>query len=782
MTTREPRVALPEHLVRVNSDWAAWRTVCVRGAGFPIERLTDLASPPCARAADRLVTAATADGRAAAERDFAAAFEAAVPLFTETLRQRAADPAFQEAVIWQNRHAWSTGVSVLLSSSRGPDQRSSKHRAKEALVTSYLQRYCAKNDSIGFFGPVGWARIEDGGPPIECRPGSRLLASRTVYFEGWAMDSLAAALGVDPALRPWLCPRLLPRLHVEGTTLHTGDLAPETLPAGDAALLGACTGERTAFELAHDLLRAGSTGLATAAEVYDALARLEKMGLIAWALEVPVESLFPERALRAQLERIGDEPLRARCVEALTALEEHRRSIVLAGGVERFEPAVAALEETFEYLTGESSTRRHGQAYAGRTLVYEDCRRDAEVTLGPGLLADLEAPLDLLLRSARWFTARAADVYREACLRVYDDLAAETGVCLLPFPMWWSRARREVLDTSSPALTAVKRDLQERWAAIIGDTETARRRSCAAAELAPLAQRSFDAPAPGWRAACYQSVDLLIAAPDVQAIQRGDCRYVLGELHVGANTLRTACLAGQHPDLQELLDATSADLPEPLVLPIGSRRGVTPRTSNLFARPRDLRLIATRDTCGIPPDRSLPSGSLVVERSGASLVVHTRDGRRHFDILEVLGDLVMMWTLQHFRVVRPARHTSRLSFDSLVVARESWTFPSGELSFASVTSEPRRFVEVRRWALANDLPRFVFVHVPGERKPFFVDLESLPSIDVLCRTIRGHEADGGGAVTVTEMLPEPHDTWLPDAGDRRYTCELRIVLVDQAGR
>jgi hypothetical protein len=503
------------------------------------------------------------------------------------------------------------------------------------------------------------------------------------------------------------------------------------------------------------------------------------VGFIVWALEVPVEGLFPERALRAHLDRIGDESLRDRCQEALETLEEGRRSIALADRVERLEPAMAGLEETFERLTATSPTRRHGQTYAGRTLVYEDCRRDAEVTLGPGVLADLEEPLGLLLTSARWFTAQAADVYRLACRRVYEDLAAETGACRLPFPMWWSRARHLIFDPRSPLLGEVKGRLQDRWAAILGDLDAARRRSYAAGELAPLVECAFAAPAPGWRSACYHSIDLLIGAPDVGSIQSGDCQYVLGELHVGCNTLRTACLAGQHPDLDQLLRATSDDLPGALVLPVGSRRGISPRVANMFVRPEDLRLVLTKDICGVPPDRSLPLGSLVVEGAGSSVVVHTRDGRLHFDILELLGDLIMVWTLQHFQILPAGRHRPRVEFGPLVVTRESWTFDSGELPFVSLRPESRRFLEVRRWVLANDLPRFVFAHIPGERKPFYVDLESLPSIDVFCRAIRRGDTEGPRPVTVTEMLPDPGSVWLPDAEGRRHTCELRIVLVDQ---
>ncbi|HXM58271.1 MAG TPA: lantibiotic dehydratase [Candidatus Dormibacteraeota bacterium] len=778
MSTPRDGAPLPDHLVRVGRDWAAWRWFCLRGAGFPIEHLADLASPACARAADRLVQAEAAGD--AAEREFSDEFQAAVARFTSSLRERAADPALQEAVVWQNRHAWSTGISVLLASTRGPEQRSSKHRAKEALLTSYLQRYCAKNDSIGFFGPVGWGRIEDGAPPLACRPGPGLVASRTVYFEGWAIDALAASLGEDRALRPWLAPRMLPGLYLDGCTLHGADGSTRTLLADESAVLRACRGDRMACELARDVLDDASTSLAAVSEVYDTLSRLEEMRLIAWALEVPVDGLFPERTLRAQIDRIGDETLRARCERALTALEEGRRTIVLADRVDRLEPAMVALEQTFEDLTGAASTRRHGETYAGRTVVYEDCRRDVDLTLGPGLTAALEGPLELLLRSARWFTAEAAAIYRQACCRVYEDLAAETGQRVLPFPAWWSRARHLIFDLRSPHLSQARERLQDRWAAILGDTETQPRRTYGVAELAPLVDAAFAAGAPGWRAACHHSIDLLIGGRDVQSIQRGDCQYVLGELHVGGNTLQTACLMSQHPAPDQMLRAMCDDLPEALVHPVASRRGISPRLSSSLVRPDDLRLVLARDTCGVPPERSLPFGSLTVEREGPSLVVHTRDGRLHLEIVELLGELIAWWTLQHFQILRPARHTSRLSFGPLVVARERWAFQSGELSFASLRPEARRFLEVRRWVLANDLPRFVFAHVPGERKPFFVDLESLPSIDVFCRTVRRHDRDGTSRVTVTEMLPDPDDAWLPDAEGRRYTCELRIVLVDRS--
>lgn len=53
---------LPDHLTFLPDEsvgrWALWRTVCVRGAGFPAADVLRLADPECAAAADGLAAVA----------------------------------------------------------------------------------------------------------------------------------------------------------------------------------------------------------------------------------------------------------------------------------------------------------------------------------------------------------------------------------------------------------------------------------------------------------------------------------------------------------------------------------------------------------------------------------------------------------------------------------------------------------------------------------------------------------------------------------------------------
>ena len=122
------------------------------------------ATPTLPRAADAVLAEAASDPEARSEASgaYAAEFTAAVRQLSAALHEAASLPALREAVAWQNRHALTTGIDVLVRHGPEPDKRNGQHRQHEALVASYLQRYCAKNDTIGFFGPVGWSQIDDG--------------------------------------------------------------------------------------------------------------------------------------------------------------------------------------------------------------------------------------------------------------------------------------------------------------------------------------------------------------------------------------------------------------------------------------------------------------------------------------------------------------------------------------------------------------------------------------------------------------------------------------------
>jgi hypothetical protein len=65
-------------------------------------------------------------------------------------------------------------------------------------------------------------------------------------------------------------------------------------------------------------------------------------------------------------------------------------------------------------------------------------------------------------------------------------------------------------------------------------------------------------------------------------------------------------------------------------------------------------------------------------------------------------------------------------------------------------------------------------------KPFYLDLDSPVYVDIFAKVIRqvSRQPDANGSITLTEMLPTPDQTWLPDAEGHHYTSELRMTAVD----
>ena len=175
----------------------------------------------------------------------------------------------------------------------------------------------------------------------------------------------------------------------------------------------------------------------------------------------------------------------------------------------------------------------------------------------------------------------------------------------------------------------------------------------------------------------------------------------------------------------------------------------------------------------------LPVSDLVVEKSDLGLVVRTRDGAKRFHITEFFQILIGYTCVKRFSMLPPATHTPRITIDQFVQSREQWCFPCADVPFAGLRSTEERFIGARRWIRDHGIPRWAFVSVPFEVKPFYVDFESPLSVDVLAKVLRrGAKADSAVPVTVSEMLPTPGQCWLTDAQGNRYVSELRVIAVN----
>ncbi|MEY9933121.1 hypothetical protein ABH926_007774 [Catenulispora sp. GP43] len=742
---------LPGHLAPLGTTgWAVWRDVAVRGAGLPAARARAVHGAPAG-------------------------------VIGTDLARTAADPRFREAVAWQNPDL----LGRCLDRVRADTPRNRQGRRDEATVAAYLQRFALKNDTIGAFGPVGWATVttEAAAPWFAAVPGPALLSRRTTYFETWAIDEAARAFLELPGLRAQLPPRPAGTIEVVAGVLHRLRRRPVELSPDQLTVLDLCDGVRPLHEV---LDKARSQSVPDS--VFTSLLEL---GAVELDLSGPVEAR-PEETLRTRLEALGDRAVAEPALTALAGLVAARDAVARAADAEAVAETMAVLGEVFLRVTGTAATRRPGEAYAGRTLVYQDCVRDVDVRIGPGLLAAVAAPLGLMLDSAAWLVATVGAAYREFFGRLYQRERERWPEGRVPLGYLVNRAAPDLdaAGSAPPLVKAAVAEFQKRWAAILAAPDGVRTVRFDAADIAPAVAAAFGGPAARapWSAARQHSPDLLFAAADAAALADGDFTCVLGELHLAVNSLESRSYVEQHPDPARLLAASEADHGDRRILcaPPKTSRLVTSRVMPPSA------LLSDRFTYWswspdpesmAAPGRRLPGAGITVREAGGELVVEA--GGAEHDLLEMLGEILSGVVVNAFQPFPAAGHRPRVTVDRVVVARECWVFTASALRWAFLKDERERFEQAGLWRAANDIPELVFFRTPLEGKPIAVDFRSAALVGIWAKAVRAAAADttteNSARITVTEMLPGPDDLWLTDADGARYTSEFRFVATRPAG-
>ncbi|MFF4811575.1 thioesterase domain-containing protein [Micromonospora chersina] len=758
-----------------DTAWSVWRDAILRTTGFPADGLDLFTAPRAAAAADELLTTGAGEDR------FDKEFDEAVRGAAERISDLAADPLLREAVTWQNRGA----LVALDGLARGGADatRNVRRRDRERALLKYWQRYCGKNETVGFFGPSCWVTVDPDQPEtVRIRPGERLTRRRWVWFESWALSAYAERVGADLAVRRWWPPVLRPHLAVRDRTVLRPGRPPLTLNPVEAALLAAADGRRCAADLVAD----PAIGLRRPEDGYALLDRLVERELISWDAALPV-SPDAEAVLADRIEAIGDEAARSAARAGFDRLRAARDAVAeAAGDPVRLRAALDALDATFTELTGVPAVRRAGQMYAGRTICYEDSARDLDVVFGAPLLAELAAPLDVLLRAARWMGNALAEAYDEVFRGLYEELRAEAGAGPVALADLWFLAQGLFWGGGERPVDAVAADFAARWAGLFeldalppGTTDV----RLQAADLADRVDAAFPGARPTWSNSVMHSPDLQICATDAAALARGEYTVVLGELHAAWSSFDCAVFTPSHPDVERLRAALAEDMGERrvrLLFPAEWPRR-TSRTAESLTGPTD-RHLAFQDAPGAEPARVLPTVDLTVTEVDGRLVATASDGQR-WPLTEVFAELLSAHAVDGFKLVAAAPYTPRITLDRLVVARQTWRTTVGESGLATATGERQRFLAVRAWRRRLSLPEQVYVKLGTETKPCFVDLASPAFANMFCAMVRAARVDGGDGVslTVSEMLPTTDQAWVPDGAGRRYFSELRLHLVDTQG-
>jgi len=831
--SNDDQSASSTHKVDFAERWSVWKTLCFRSAGFPASLIEGIVCDKAAKAVDRLLDCENAyiekkknalqicidniKVSSAAERkawrrlekllkqeripappekapEFAKIltelsctlnesllakktarniFQESEIITTKFLQGIARNSKFREAIIWQNHEVLHNAINSYLQMNIA--DRSRVKRRRELIIASYLQRYCLKNDSIGFFGPVGWCEIKKDLKLLQFNHGKELVRERKVFFEYWAIGSLARSMSRDPEMFEWLTPRLHPFYHMEKSLLIDLSGRSQPLSQENVKLLGCCDGIKSIRNIALDLSTGHSPLFASVKQVLRRLKRLLKNNVIVADLNIPVAP-FPEKILRNRLAQISDISLRKRMTaqveEVVSAFEAVKSA---AGNEAALDKAMSQLEECFVNHTGKKHTRAEGKTYAGRTLVYEDCLRDVDMSIGPDFLAGFSQSLAPLLKSARWYSYNVGLNFQKKFMEIYRQYAHQLNTEVIPLGLMFKQLRK----ARFAVVDSVVKDFKERWASVLLNEPSQKQVEFSSAFLRERVDDIFDAPAPGWPSARFISPDIMIAAQDAAAIEQGNYTVILGEIHIG-NTINQRTFLPFVSSQEEVFKNYRYDQPFQKFVSVFHEDQWCTRTIVDADLPHDLEIALHATPSWRGQNQVFPISALVVIQNGDGMHVQTRDGKHKFNLADFFHFFLRHYSNVSFGLLPAVAHIPRIVTSTFILHREAWRFSVKDLYFCKEKSSFARFIEVTRWAQKAGLPLQFFVRFESEAKPVYINLKSQVLVDLLVKGIRKQfKDDPDSGILFTEMLPATDELWFTDSTGEKYTCELRLVAVDQ---
>jgi hypothetical protein len=648
--------------------------------------------------------------------------------------------------------------------------RNKQARAHERTILLYLQRICAKNDSLSAFGPEGWGTVEREitGLKLAPTPG---IAKRESFLERWTAHGVAAALNADPEIRFELSPRLHPNGRLHGDRFVFSDTAESvSLESHIIAVLAHCDGKTPAHSLGVEM---------------QLLEQLARQNIIRWEVEVPALEPYAFNVLISDISQWRDGPTRKRWLELLQPIAalpvKFAQTTETASRIEIMDEARVRLDQL-----GAVRTTSNRFLYSAANPIGEECLRECGFSISENLINEVAsdaAPwIDLWRDCYAFISSRVAEGLRG----LVEKAPRQNGT--LPLPAFLRHCAMSEMALTGPGIVAVAHiAFQEIKAAFRqqlrphadSDEYELTLDDC------HLVRRNFEYPK--FDEYTYPSADMQLSAKSIEALSRGDYQWILAELHplvaLFHHGFYWSC-----PDKSALSDALSRTIFGRPSFYFGffAADFTATTTVHLFETPRELcNFVAPqRGNPNWPTIRPADAEVFIDDATGDVCLRETRSQ-------EYLGSFARNWIISlgfHPFQFSLLPHTPRLRCGRVIVQRRAWIVREEELGTGDFTGVSRDLVlAIERLRAQKNWPRYVYIR-PSEQalrrsgvegrdkdtKPVFIDLESYLFLEIFHRWLTK-----SGELEVTEMLPDPdHLCWREQDG--RRTFELRTLIVPGA--
>jgi hypothetical protein len=679
------------------------------------------------------------------------------------------EPSLREAVFLSNRDAFKRIAALLSEAGQGQSKR---YRERARLAWAFLQRLCAKNDTVSFFGPISWGTIDEDIPYISvAQSADGWIASRRVFIEHWVIQALADEISADPGIAQHLPVSLHPACRLEGDILHYPVDQQRKIAGPVLAIVAHLAAHRRREE---NLAAAALAARIQSATDFDgeviasAVEKLVAAKILSRHLIVPTVS---DDAVGWLDDRLACVPQpNARCDIWRSLLGRMRTlagAIEGAGGQRRIALANELQDEVEGVLGSNMVARPRGSAYAGRYVFYEDCGTTLKFHLGSRLIAEIGPVFESVLNAYRKMAAIVAEELQRAYRAVHATLAVKEDD-VVDFVKFYQVAR---LAPADGARSAVRAAFQRAWSAELnnqGDGDAvidlaALGRVVEAVEIPPRAEQSCVL-------ANVHSPDILFSAKSLHGFELGDFLAVIGEIHPGVHAVAQPVARPFCPD-REAVDRDVERLLAPFSMVLVDPPATYHRSDiNWPTTPSLHEIVVPGASSRLPPERQVPAADVAVTNvQGRMFAIDINSGRR-CDLLMAMPSLFQRLLFELASDVLGSGYSGRITCGKVVLKRHSWLLANRDLAAVPGSNKDAALAcAVRRWAAGAGVPRFAFFKAADEPKPMFIDFDNAAAIELFARTLRR-----AGSVLISEMLPAPDGVWLSHA-QGRLTCEFRTT-------
>lgn len=672
------------------------------------------------------------------------------------LRELVRDPHFGEAVFISNPDVYENSYLKYIAL-QDVETRTARQKILEKRFVSYLQRFAAKNDTASFFGPMNYARLDwKQKEPVKLDMVNGKFTKRSVFYSFWMTQVLADVIAKEPSIRPYLAPRLHPlcKLTELGAQYLFLD-GKRHLPPHLLRLLRDADGTTTLQELA-------SGYNLPAKELYKQVEWLVKKRLLLFSIEIPSTIFGPFDYLCDFLRSLPDHvEAKGKWIAELDRFEGLRTEFENATLESRVE-ITKRMEKLFVELTRHATRRLAGKTYADRTLYYEECKGTIrDLSFNKVFFEDFHARMEPVLQLIASYGEMMRGYYQRVGKRVFQQIAQ--GEKEIPYVHFI----RKINEMDQEGKIDYRDDIYHEFHQKLRDLVTGKREK----NVVRLTREDLgDLFSHDVGDSLHTSPDLMIAAKNLEGILRGDYQIVLGEVHQfvsmwGSQFLFDSDREAVEREIEQVIRGLPAYRKLATILN-------TRRHKGLLYEAFPGTLIQFLGKPSKHAKNTIPLRDLVVRMEGDELVLADQHSKETFNIYNSGDDNLHLWAFAVPRVasipIHFEQHTPRIEINGVVYQRERWVFPSQEfLSTEPKVSDYEMFLRMRRVKQRHQLPRWVFVRVEKEKKPYYLDFDSFFLVELLQGHLKNHNQ-----VTMIEMHPDPDHLWMRDE-EGSYCMEMR---------